>query len=178
MNFMLKPSHTFQVIIPAVGNSMLLKTSLKAFTRSSYTGKLSHITVRLHVSQLDDFRQTIEQFFESWDRLTDFGFSDFRVGKKCLGCTLPHGSLRLLCQIRAKKLTFDTCGELESVISKNLKILLNFDLDEVQAKLFIVVNILSFDFCFLTFRIQFTASVLETLTSIGRSRCARPGFSS
>jgi hypothetical protein len=56
MNFLLKPSHTFQVIIPAVGNSMLLNVPLKAFTRNPHTAKLSHFTVRLHVSQLDDFR--------------------------------------------------------------------------------------------------------------------------
>jgi hypothetical protein len=28
--------------------------------------KLSHFTVRLHMSQLDNLRQTIEQFFEFW----------------------------------------------------------------------------------------------------------------
>jgi hypothetical protein len=61
-------------------------------------------------------------------------------------------------------LTFDVYGEWESVVSKNLKILLNFDLDGVQTELFIVefvANILSFDFCFLMFVIQFTASMLE-----------------
>jgi hypothetical protein len=40
----------------------------------------------LHGSQLDDFQQTIEQFFESQDRLTDFGFLNFRVGGTCLEC--------------------------------------------------------------------------------------------
>jgi hypothetical protein len=68
VNFMLIPSRTFQVVIPAVGNNMLLRTPLKAFMCSPYTAKLSHFTVRLHVSQLDDFRQTIEQFFESRNR--------------------------------------------------------------------------------------------------------------
>jgi hypothetical protein len=89
MSFMLKPSHAFQVIIPAVGNSMFFKFLLKAFTRNPYTAKLNHFTVVLHVSQLDGFRQTIEQFFESWDSLTDFGFSKFTVGGKCLESTLP-----------------------------------------------------------------------------------------
>jgi hypothetical protein len=93
MSFMLKPSHAFHVIIPAVGNSKLLKFPLKAFTRNPYTVKLNDFTVMLHVNQLDGFRQKIEHFFESWDSLTDFGFSKFRVGRKCLESTLPHRSL-------------------------------------------------------------------------------------
>jgi hypothetical protein len=64
MNFMFKPWPMFQVIIPAVGNSMLLKIPVEAFTRNPYIAKLSHFTVRLHVSQLDGLLQTIEQFFE------------------------------------------------------------------------------------------------------------------
>jgi hypothetical protein len=64
MNFMLKPSRLFQMIIPAVGNSILLKIPLKTFTHNLYTAKLSCFTVKLHVSQVDDLRQTIEQFFE------------------------------------------------------------------------------------------------------------------
>jgi hypothetical protein len=106
----------------------------------------------------------IEQFFESRDRLTDFGFSNFNLGEKCFDCTLLHGSLLLLCQIAAKQLTFDLCGEWESMILKHLKILLNFDLDAVQTQPFIVefvMIILSFNFCFLTFVIQFTTSILE-----------------
>jgi hypothetical protein len=43
---------------------MLLKLPPKEFTRNPDTVKLSHFTVRLHMSQLDDFRQTIEHFFE------------------------------------------------------------------------------------------------------------------
>jgi hypothetical protein len=73
-------------------------------------------------------------------------------------------SLLLLCQICAKKLTFDVRGEWESVISKSLKILLNFNLDGFQTQLFIVgfvMNILNINICLLTFVIQFTTSMLE-----------------
>jgi hypothetical protein len=53
------------------------------------------------------------------------------LGEKCLECSIAHGTLRLLCQIRAKKLTFDVKA--------------------VQTELF----------CFLTFVIQFTIGMLE-----------------
>jgi hypothetical protein len=122
---MLIPSYMFHLIITAVGNNMLLKTPLKAFTRSPYTAKLSHVTARLDVSQLDDFRQTIEQFFESrnCDR---FRVLELQAKREAPRGTLPHGSPRLLCHIHATKLTFDVCGKWESVRANNLKILLNF----------------------------------------------------
>jgi hypothetical protein len=87
-----------------------------------------------------------------------------------------HRSLRLLCQIHARKLTFDVSSEWESVISKNLKILLNFDLDGVQVRLFVaefVVSILSFPFCLLTFVIQFTTSMLENAETSQSMRAIR-----
>jgi hypothetical protein len=56
MNFMLKPSHMVQVIIPVFGKSILFNIVFKAFTGSPYTAKLSPFTVRLHVGQLDDLR--------------------------------------------------------------------------------------------------------------------------
>jgi hypothetical protein len=63
MNVVLRRSYMFEVIIPSVGCSKQLEIPLESFVKNPHGTKLSHIALKLHVNQLDEFRQRIERYF-------------------------------------------------------------------------------------------------------------------
>jgi hypothetical protein len=63
MNVVLRRLYIFEVIISLVGPSTQFEIPLESFFRNRYGTKLSHIALKLHVNQLNEFKQSIERYF-------------------------------------------------------------------------------------------------------------------
>ena len=173
INFMLRSAQMFQLIIPSAGKCKILQIPLESLPKFCHIAKLSHPTMKLHMSQLTDFKEAIERFFYFRELLGKIGFENFRVnGSEVYSpfpVTCPY--LNISCHIRPTKIEFDAespQGDQELV--QCIKTVMNYQFDEVDIQILMirfVINILSFPKNFVEFIIQFVAKMIEKTVDLG-----------
>jgi hypothetical protein len=169
-NFLLKPSQTFQMIVPSIGKSTLLQIPLEALAQFRHSAKLSHVTLKLHMSQLRQFKEIIEQFFHGKDKLSEIGFVNFRFNEGDLTCSYPKtlASIRLHCVLKPKHFAFEIGGDGE--LARNLKTFLNFKFDSIETQVLVVrfvVNLFELETRFSGWVIQFATAMLGKTDQFG-----------
>jgi hypothetical protein len=146
-NLVLKPSQVFQMIVPTIGRSTLLQIPLGALARCRHTANLSHVTLKLNMTELDQFKGIVEDFFGWRDRLVDLGFTGFRLSEGELGCTHPRniGSLRVRCLLRKTSAVFEVDGEGD--LPRAMRTLVGIDFGSTDHQIGVIGFLLSlFDF--------------------------------
>jgi hypothetical protein len=113
VNFLLKKALSFQVIAPTVGQSALLQVPLEALARCRHVAKLSHLTLCLHLDELDEFKSVVELFFKCRDLLVEIGFTSFRLADGELSASHPKGpgAIRVRAILKDVSALFEVDGE-------------------------------------------------------------------
>jgi hypothetical protein len=169
-NFLLKPSQAFQMIVPSIGRSTLLQIPLEALGQFRHSAKLSHFTLKLHMSQLLRFRSVIEEFFRGRERLSELGFQNFILTDGNLACSLPWplGGCRLHCFLRSRHFFFEVEGDGE--VNRNLKNLLNFKFDSIETQIAVLRFVVALFDCenkFAAFVLQVTVALASKTGHFG-----------
>ncbi|OHT01854.1 hypothetical protein TRFO_07434 [Tritrichomonas foetus] len=164
INFMLRPSQIFQLIIPSVGKSKVLQIPLEALPRPCHLSKLSHTTLKIHIDQLDNFRHVVERFFGFREKLHEIGFETFRSNGAEVVSPFPRQLtyVSIDCYIRPTHVEFKIEGEVD--VAKNLDTILNFQYKDTDTHIMIIrfiINILDFDQKFVTFIANFMKKMIN-----------------
>lgn len=171
INFMVRPAQMFQLIIPSIGKSKFLQIPLESLPILSHLAKLSHPTWKLHMNQLDEFKNAIEKFFHFRYLLGEVGFRQFvSNGQEVYSpfmVNIPY--VNIVCYIRPDKIEFDTeipekVETPEVDIANNIKKLLNFQFGDVETQILaikFVKNIVAFDQRFVGFVMMLLAKLIE-----------------
>lgn len=165
INFMLRPSQMFQLIIPPIGKSKVLQIPLESLPILCHLAKLSHPTWRLHMKQLDAFKIAIERFYHFRKLLGEVGFGQFvSNGQEVYSpfmVDIPY--VKITCYIKPDKIEFETEGP-DIEIAKNIKTLLNHDFCDVETQILairFVRNLVSFDQRFVGYVLVFIAKMVD-----------------
>jgi hypothetical protein len=161
-NFLLKPSQTFQMIVPSIGRSTLLQIPLEALGQFRHSAKLSHFTLKLHMSQLARFRCIIEEFFRGRDGLAELGFQNFMLTDGNLTCSFHRslGGCSLHCFLKSKHFFFEVEGDGD--VNRNLKNLLNFKFDSIDTQIAVLRFVVALFDC----ENKFAAFVLQVAVAL------------
>lgn len=170
INFMLRPSQVFQLIIPSVGKSQMLKVPLDALPRPCHLSKLSHHAMKLHINQLQKFKTIIENFFGFHDRLIEIGFENFElVDDEVISLFPRHISYASIsCVIKPTYVEFRVDNESE--IAQNLSKILNFQRGDINIQILIVrlvISLLDFDQKFVALIMRFMVEMAKRTENFG-----------
>jgi hypothetical protein len=170
VNLLLKSSHSFQLIVPSIGHSTLLQIPLETLSQFKHNAKLSHTTLRIHMSQLDQVKDAIERFFYWKHVLAELGFKNFRFEEGDLDCSLPRSisGLKLRCLLKPTTFLFEVDGDGD--LARNLKLFLNYDFGTCETQILVVrfvLNLLDLDVRFFQFVMQFIARMLDLTETLG-----------
>ncbi|OHS98749.1 hypothetical protein TRFO_08763 [Tritrichomonas foetus] len=165
INFMVRPAQMFQLIIPSIGKCQVLQIPLEAMPKFCHLTKLSHTTLKLHLSQLIDFKHSIERFFNFRELLGKIGFASFRSNGHEVYSPFPVEVpfVNISCYIRPTKIEFEADGA-DVELAKNIKIVLNYSFLDVDIQILMIrfiINILAFHQKFVDFIVQFMAKMTE-----------------
>jgi hypothetical protein len=169
MNLMLRPGQQFQLIIPSVGESQVLQIPIESLPQQSRLTRSSHTSLHLHLSQLEQLKMTIENFFACRKKLSEMGMGDWTWDGQTLSAPFPGPELHLRCHLKVGGFEFRVdddnqrgralaklmnAGELMGVAGRMMMI--NF-----------VLNLLEFEWRFVDMVILFVLKLMDMTSEIG-----------
>lgn len=165
INFNLKPAQFFQFIIPPIGKSNVLQIPIESLSITCHLTKISHPTWKLHMQQLEQFKNSIERFFHFRQLLGEVGFRYFSSNGQELYSPfmVDIQYVSITCFIKPDRIEFEAEGS-DADIAKYIKTLLNYDFGDVKTQMLairFVRNLVSFDQMFVGLVMMFIAKLIE-----------------
>ena len=156
INFMVRTSQKFQVVLPSFSVGSFLQVPLHYFPDCQ--NFKSHFILNIHISKITELLKIIEKFIGLYEYLQALGFSDFKLSedyKEVEGYLKRKNSQYLIkCYISTNDINF-VYEEKKQQVSSNafnetLKNYLNFDFGGVTKKvhtkaIFFILSVLNFD---------------------------------